>query len=33
VRRRGGPHEMLTLLEDQLMRSVCETAGLGLPAD
>ena len=26
----AGPHEMLTLLEDQLMRSVCETAGLGL---
>jgi len=25
-----GPHEMLTLLEDQLMRRVCETAGLGL---
>jgi AraC-like DNA-binding protein len=26
----SGPHEMLTLLEDQLMRLVCETAGLGL---
>ena len=26
----AGPHEMLTLLEDQLMRMVCETAGLGL---
>jgi AraC-like DNA-binding protein len=26
----AGPHEMLTLLEDQLMRRVCETAGLGL---
>jgi AraC-like DNA-binding protein len=26
----AGPHEMLTLLEDQLMRSLCETAGLGL---
>jgi AraC-like DNA-binding protein len=26
----AGPHEMLTLLEDQLMRQVCETAGLGL---
>src|SRR5262245_8312105 len=26
----AGPHEMLALLEDQLMRSVCETAGLGL---
>jgi AraC-like DNA-binding protein len=26
----AGPHEMLTLLEDQLMRLVCETAGLGL---
>jgi AraC-like DNA-binding protein len=26
----SGPHEMLTLLEDQLMRFVCETAGLGL---
>jgi AraC-like DNA-binding protein len=24
------PHEMLTLLEDELMRRVCETAGLGL---
>ena len=24
------PHEMLTLLENQLMRMVCETAGLGL---
>jgi AraC-like DNA-binding protein len=26
----AGPHEMLTLLEDQLMRLVCETAGLDL---
>ena len=26
----AGPHEMLTLLEDQLMRLVCETTGLGL---
>src|SRR3954471_24311053 len=26
----AGPREMLTLLEDQLMRMVCETAGLGL---
>ena len=26
----AGPHEMLTLLEDQLMRLGCETAGLGL---
>ena len=26
----AGPHEMLTLLEDQMMRLVCETAGLGL---
>jgi AraC-like DNA-binding protein len=26
----AGPDEMLTLLEDQLMRRVCETAGLGL---
>jgi AraC-like DNA-binding protein len=26
----AGPHEMLTLLEDQLMRRACETAGLGL---
>jgi AraC-like DNA-binding protein len=26
----AGPHEMLTLLKDQLMRLVCETAGLGL---
>jgi AraC-like DNA-binding protein len=26
----AGPHEMLTLLEDQLMRRVCEAAGLGL---
>jgi AraC-like DNA-binding protein len=26
----AGPQEMLTLLEDQLMRRVCETAGLGL---
>ena len=26
----AGPHEMLTLLEDRLMRLVCETAGLGL---
>ena len=25
-----GPHEMLTLLEDELMRRLCETAGLGL---
>jgi AraC-like DNA-binding protein len=26
----AGPHEMLTLLEDQLMRRLSETAGLGL---
>ena len=26
----AGPHEMLTVLEDQLMRRVCETTGLGL---
>ena len=26
----AGPREMLTLLEDELMRRVCETAGLGL---
>jgi AraC-like DNA-binding protein len=26
----GGPHEMLTLLEDELRRRLCETAGLGL---
>ena len=26
----AGPHEMLTLLEDQLLRLVCEAAGLGL---
>lgn len=26
----AGPHQMLTLLEDHLMRLVCETAGLGL---
>lgn len=26
----GGPQEMLTLLEDELMRRLCETAGLGL---
>ena len=26
----AGPREMLTLLEDELMRLVCETAGLGL---
>jgi AraC-like DNA-binding protein len=26
----NGPHEMLTLLEDELMRRLCETAGLGL---
>src|SRR3954469_17874432 len=26
----AGAHEMLTLLEDQLMQLVCETAGLGL---
>src|SRR5690349_822558 len=26
----AGPDEMLTLLEDQLMRMLCETAGLGL---
>jgi AraC-like DNA-binding protein len=26
----AGPHEMLTLLEDELMRRLCETAGLGL---
>jgi AraC-like DNA-binding protein len=25
-----GPHEMLTLLEDSLMRRLCETPGLGL---
>jgi AraC-like DNA-binding protein len=25
-----GPHEMLTLFEDELMRRVCDTAGLGL---
>ena len=25
-----GPHEMLTLLEDELMRRLCETPGLGL---
>jgi AraC-like DNA-binding protein len=25
-----GPHEMLTLLEDELMRRWCETTGLGL---
>ncbi|MEV0647161.1 helix-turn-helix domain-containing protein [Phytomonospora sp. NPDC050363] len=25
-----GPHEMLTLLEEELMRRLCETAGLGL---
>jgi hypothetical protein len=25
-----GPHEMLTLLEEELMRGLCETAGLGL---
>mgnify|MGYP000278573342 CR=1 FL=1 len=25
-----GPHEMLTLLEEKLMRRLCETAGLGL---
>ena len=25
-----GPHEMLTLLEQELMRRLCETAGLGL---
>ena len=28
----GGPHELLTLLEDQLLRRVRETAGLGLVA-
>ena len=26
----AGPHEMLTLLEDELMRRLCETSGLGL---
>jgi AraC-like DNA-binding protein len=26
----GGPHEMLTLLEEELMRRLCDTAGLGL---
>ncbi|MEU5784466.1 AraC family transcriptional regulator [Micromonospora lupini] len=26
----NGPHEMLTLLEEELMRRLCETAGLGL---
>ncbi|RSM42774.1 AraC family transcriptional regulator [Actinoplanes sp. ATCC 53533] len=26
----GGPHEMLTVLEEELMRRLCETAGLGL---
>ena len=26
----AGPQEMMTLLEDQLMRQVCETAGVGL---
>ena len=26
----AAPHEMLTVLEEQLMRRVCETAGLGL---
>jgi len=26
----GGPHQMLTLLEEELMRRLCETAGLGL---
>ncbi|MEU4196054.1 helix-turn-helix domain-containing protein [Kribbella sp. NPDC026611] len=26
----GGPQEMLTLLEEELMRRLCETAGLGL---
>jgi AraC-like DNA-binding protein len=26
----GGPHEMLMLLEEELMRRLCETAGLGL---
>jgi AraC-like DNA-binding protein len=25
-----GPHEMLTLLEEELLRRLCETAGLGL---
>ncbi|WNV92021.1 helix-turn-helix domain-containing protein [Umezawaea sp. Da 62-37] len=25
-----GPHEMLTLLEEELMRRLCETSGLGL---
>jgi len=25
-----GPHEMLTLLEEELTRRLCETAGLGL---
>src|SRR5690606_23810530 len=28
-----GPHEMLTLLEDELMRRLCETADLGLVRD
>lgn len=26
----AGPHEMLTVLEEELMRRLCETAGLGL---
>jgi len=26
----AGPHQMLTLLEEELMRRLCETAGLGL---
>ncbi|MGP3917318.1 helix-turn-helix domain-containing protein [Nonomuraea sp. 10N515B] len=26
----AGPHEMLTLLEEELIRRLCETAGLGL---
>ena len=26
----GGPHQMLTLLEEELLRRLCETAGLGL---
>ena len=26
----AGPHEMLTLLEDELVRRLCETSGLGL---
>ena len=26
----GGPHQMLTLLEEELMRRLCERAGLGL---